>query len=548
MEKNNSSLPGTACAPSHKFAGVQAFPINALPAVQLVSEDIAELSHSFEAKWKAVSRYYERVNSDLLFFFSDIAIQAEAMGARALFASDNMPAIKAAAPAILTPRAADVPRMQINAQVVRAMAQGFPGRSIAGLVYGPFTALGQAMGEQEVLRSVRDRREELHPLLEKAFLVAESYAALLMDAGADVLWISDPLAALLPPDAFEECAGGYLHDIFAMAVTGKTMLHICGDVSELIKPMVETGVSGISFDQCMDLLAVEDQVPRDVAIIGNLEPVEVVGMASAEYTAEASRDLVSVMGILPNFILSTGCAVPPGAPLENVEAFVNAGKQAMDEVQNKANILRTISQKASGGDGPETVELVREALYMNVDPLLVAHSGLIRSVRKSSALYETRQCYLPEILLTVDAFYQGMELLRPMIAGQGGDSVDVVIGTVKGDLHSIGKDLVRIMLEANGFGVLDLGVDVSAGQFAQAVREHSPLIVGLSAFITSARRLLPGMIGEIRAAGSSGMKVLVGGAAVNGAVASEVGADGFSPEAVSAARLVRGIVKAVRRS
>ncbi|ACL03076.1 hypothetical protein Dalk_1376 [Desulfatibacillum aliphaticivorans] len=122
MENIEPSLLGTACAPSHKFAGVQTFPINALPAVQLVSEDIAELSHSFEAKWKAVSRYYERVNSDVLFFFSDIAIQAEAMGARALFAPDNMPAIKATAPAILTPRAVDVPRMQINAQVVRAMA------------------------------------------------------------------------------------------------------------------------------------------------------------------------------------------------------------------------------------------------------------------------------------------------------------------------------------------------------------------------------------------------------------------------------------------
>ena len=528
---------------AHRLSGIRVFPINALPAVQLVSSNIGELCHSFDAKWEAVSRYYEQVPSDLMFFFSDIVIQAEAMGAQALFGPDNMPAVKAPASAVLTPNAADVSRMTANARVIRAMKQAFQGRAAAGQVYGPFTAAGQVAGEQVVLRNVREGQGDLHSLLEKAAKVSISYARLLMDAGADVLWISDPLAALLPPDAFEAFAGQYLRQVFDLVQDGPSMLHICGDVSDLIPSMVDTGTAGISFDQCMELMAVEDQVPGDVAIIGNLDPVEVVAMASSGFVAESTRELCTTMGILPNFILSTGCALPPATPMENIKAFMEAGRQTLDTLEGSAAMLRSIALSASLGDGGKTVGMVEKALQDHVDPLLITHGGLIRSVRKASARYEARQCYLPEILLTVDAFYQGMEKLRPLISKAGRGIVNVVIGTIKGDLHSIGKDLVRIMLEANGFGVLDLGVDVPARAFAQAVREHNPQVVGMSAFVTSARRQLPAMIKEVRQAGGADLKVLVGGAAVNGGIAVEVGADGFSPEAVAAARLVRSMIQ-----
>ncbi|MBI9074019.1 MAG: cobalamin-dependent protein [Desulfatibacillum sp.] len=534
--KNDSSA-------SHRLSGIRVFPINALPSLQLVSANVGELCHSYEAKWEAVSRYYEEIPADLMFFFGDIVIQAEAMGAKVLFDPENMPAVKAPTSSILTPQAVDAPRMAVNARVVRDMRRAFPHRSIAGQVYGPFTAAGQVAGEQAVLRNVREGQGELASLLEKATQVAKSYARLLLDAGADVLWISDPLAALLPPDAFEACAGQYLQQVFDLVNGGPSILHICGDVSGLIKPMIDTGTAGISFDQCMELMAVEDRLPEDVAIIGNLDPVDVVAMASPESVAESTRELAATMGILPNFILSTGCALPPGTPLANIAAFMEAGNQTLDQVGKHADQLRPIASAVSLGKNVETADLVKSALSRNMDPLLITQGGLIRSVRKASARYETKQCYLPEILLTVDAFYHGMEELRPLINKAGESSVQVIIGTIKGDLHSIGKDLVRIMLEANGFGVLDLGVDVSASRFAEAVHKHNPSIVGLSAFITSARRQLPAMIEDVRRAGDSGLKVIVGGAAVNGSIATEVGADGHSPEAVAAARLVRSFIK-----
>lgn len=526
-------------APAAPLAGIRVFPINALPAAALSEKGIDEMSHSYEAKWRAVSRYYHEATPDLLFSFNDIVIQAEAMGAGILFAPDAMPAVKTTASQVRAPQAAEVERMRVNAQVVGSLVQEFPQRQVAGLVYGPFTVIGQLAGEQNVLRRVREVPRTLDGLLARATQVAQSYARLLLEAGAHVLWISDPLAALLPPECFEEFAGRYLRQVFATAQDGPTMLHICGDVTDLIEPMIASGTNGISFDQCMELLSIEDRVPPEVAVIGNLDPVEIVAMETPESVAAATRELATAMGAHPNFILSTGCALPPNTPLDNVRAFLDSGRRTLERVNRHAAHLAPLAQAVAQGDEDGAMELVRQGMAAGVDPLLMVQAGMVRSIRKASARYEAHQCYLPEILLMVDAFYRGMDLLRPE-APQGAE--EVLLGTVQGDLHAIGKDLVRVMLEANGLGVRDLGVNVSADEFAQAVREHRPRIVGFSAFITSARLKLGPMIQQVRAAGGPELKVMVGGAAVNQAIAAEVGADAFAKEAVSAARLARRLL------
>lgn len=526
-------------APAAPLAGIKVFPINALPAAALSEQGIDEISHSYEAKWQAVSRYYREATPDLLFSFNDIVIQAEAMGAGILFAPDAMPAVKATASRILTPRASQASRMRVNARVVHSLAREFPERRVAGLVYGPFTVAGQLAGEQSVLRLVRAAPRDLYELLAKATRVAESYARLLLEAGAHVLWISDPLAALLPPDAFEEFAGRHLRRVFATAQGGPTMLHVCGDVTDLIEPMIATGAMGISFDQCMELLSIEDRVPPEVTVIGNLDPVEIVAMESPANVTTAADELATAMGTHPNFILSTGCALPPNTPLENVRAFLDSGRHGLERVGRHAGYLAPLARAVAQGNEQQAVELADRGLAAGVDPLLMVQAGMVRSIRKASARYEAHQCYLPEILLMVNAFYRGMELLRPK-ASQGAD--EVLLGTVQGDLHAIGKDLVGVMLEANGFGVRDLGVDVSADQFARAVQKYRPRIVGFSAFITSARLKLGPMIQQVRAAAGPELKVIVGGAAVNQTIAAEVGADAFAKEAVSAASLVRRLL------
>ncbi len=527
--------------PSHPLAGIDVFPINALPASQLVAAGIDEISHRQPIKWEAVRRYYEQLSSDLLFFFSDIAIQAEAMGATVRFDPAAMPAVSAPACMVATPRATQVARMTLNAGVVASMRRTFAHRRLAALVYGPFTVAGQLIGEQKLLRNVRKPHDQIQELLNKATHVAEDYACLLLEAGADVLWISDPLAALLPPDCFEAFAGCYLQQLFRLKPDRASILHICGDIADLLPGMLATGAGGISIDQCMAMPAVEDRVRPSVALIGNLDPMAEVTMGTIESVSAATRELTMMMGVRSNFILSTGCALPPKTPLENIRTFIETGRTVLQAIQSRCELLTPLSESVSRGDEEKTVQLVDQCIERGYDAFLVINAGLMRSIRRASALYEAKRCYLPEILSAVEAFYSGIERLGPGIKRQTSAGPQVILGTVRGDLHAIGKDLVRIMLEANGFDVLDLGVDVSAEQFGDAVGKYQPKIVGLSAFITSAREQLPSFIETIRSAAEAPLSIVLGGAAVNNAIASQVGADGYAREAVAAVRLVRNL-------
>jgi uroporphyrinogen-III decarboxylase len=314
------------------------FPINSLPAAGLVAEGIDLLSHSREIKTRAVNEYYNQVDADILFCFSDIVIQAEAMGAKIRFAPDAMPAIEAKACQIFHPRAEKVKRMGINAGVVASLAKNFPHKIIAGMVYGPVTVAGQLAGEQNLMKGLRENSREVMDLVEHCFTLALDYGNLLFDAGATLFWVSDPLAALLSPSDFETVAQEPLARLF-QRFPKNSILHICGDTTPLVPALVKTGVGGISFDQCMNLLTIEDMVPESVEIIGNTDPD--LGVASADFSEieQAVSDLVSLMGIRPNFSLSTGCALPFSTPIENARHFVDVGKIQLARVQREKFLL-----------------------------------------------------------------------------------------------------------------------------------------------------------------------------------------------------------------
>jgi MtaA/CmuA family methyltransferase len=519
------------------------FPINALPAAQLAGAGIDELSHSAEIKSRAIRRYYQEVPADLLFFFSDIAIQAEAMGATADFSPRAMPSVSAPAKDLRLPRAGQVPRMKINAEVLRGLGREFPGRHRAAMIYGPFTVAGQVAGEQSVLRGVVERPAEVRALLEKCLTLAMDYARLLLETGAEVLWVSDPLAALLPPENFWEFAGDHLARLFALKGDNNTALHICGDTSQVIGPMLQTGVGGISFDQCLDLLAIEDSVPPEVALIGNLDPVDVLEHASAEEAAQAADELVMGLGALPNFTLSSGCAPPPFAPVANIKAFAESGRRAMAELRPHALALQEISSLVLEGKREAVPALVNQLSGLGAAPMTVLRAGLMRGVRKGSALYEAKLRHLPAVLLIVDAFYQGYDELGSLLQRGGPGGPVVALGTVQGDFHEIGKSLVAIMLEANGIPVLDLGVNVAPEKFVEACRKEGCRVAGLSAFITSARSQLGAVRQAFSAAGLDDVMMVAGGAAVNRHLALQAGANGYAKDAVAAVRLIRGLLK-----
>jgi 5-methyltetrahydrofolate--homocysteine methyltransferase len=156
---------------------------------------------------------------------------------------------------------------------------------------------------------------------------------------------------------------------------------------------------------------------------------------------------------------------------------------------------------------------------------------------------ESGDMFIPEVLMSAQAMSISVEILKPLLAeGESSSAGKVVIGTVKGDLHDIGKNLVVMMMESAGFEVIDLGVDVDPAKFVEAIKVNKPNIVGLSALLTTTMPMMKKSIQSIEESGlRDSLKIIVGGAPVNKAFADEIGADGYAPDAGSASKMAKAM-------
>lgn len=199
------------------------------------------------------------------------------------------------------------------------------------------------------------------------------------------------------------------------------------------------------------------------------------------------------------------------------------------------------------GDQKTAVAVTKEAIAQGIPPMDLISSKMIPAMDEVGRRFECEEYFVPELLLSARAMKGSMELLRPLLAEQGAEPVGrVAIGTVKGDLHDIGKNLVASMLEGGGFEVFDLGADVPPERFIEAIQLKGAKIVALSALLTVT---MPSMRKTIEALESAGVrqqvKVMVGGAPVTPQFATEIGADGYSDNASSAVQLARQFVAKV---
>jgi corrinoid protein of di/trimethylamine methyltransferase len=193
------------------------------------------------------------------------------------------------------------------------------------------------------------------------------------------------------------------------------------------------------------------------------------------------------------------------------------------------------------GDHKTAVATTREALDNNADPAALIADGMIPAMEEVGRLFECEDYFVPELLLSARAMKGALELLRPLLAETGARPAGrVVIGTVKGDLHDIGKNLVASMLEGGGFEVIDLGSDVAPERFVEAIQTLDVNIVCLSALLTVTMPSMKTTIDALSAAGvRDRVKVLVGGAPVTAQFASDIGADGYGENANVAVALAR---------
>jgi 5-methyltetrahydrofolate--homocysteine methyltransferase len=206
--------------------------------------------------------------------------------------------------------------------------------------------------------------------------------------------------------------------------------------------------------------------------------------------------------------------------------------------------LQTITETLITGDSKKLQELVQEALNAGIPANDILRKGLIAGMDIVGEKMQSGDMFIPEVLMAARAMSFSVEILKPLLAeGEAASAGKMIIGTVKGDLHDIGKNLVVMMMESAGFEVIDLGVDVEPDMFVKAIKENKPSLVGLSALLTTTMPMMRKSIESIKDSGlRDSLKIIVGGAPVTQAFADEIGADGFAADAGSASKLAKTLM------
>ncbi len=204
--------------------------------------------------------------------------------------------------------------------------------------------------------------------------------------------------------------------------------------------------------------------------------------------------------------------------------------------------LAAVAEALIRGDRDTVVDLVQEAVDEGTDPEAILNEGLVAGMDVVGRKFKNNEFYVPEVLIAARAMNAAMEILEPLLAESGAKPAGtVVIGTVKGDLHDIGKNLVGMMLKGGGFRVVDAGIDVAPERFVELARENGAQVVGLSALLTTTMTQMGNVIEALKEAGLDA-RVMIGGAPITQDYADEIGADGYAPDAASAVELARSLM------
>jgi 5-methyltetrahydrofolate--homocysteine methyltransferase len=204
--------------------------------------------------------------------------------------------------------------------------------------------------------------------------------------------------------------------------------------------------------------------------------------------------------------------------------------------------LKALSEAVIKGDQKTAVEVTKQAITEGMAPATILGDGLIAGMNVIGTRFKANQVYIPEVLIAARAMRMAMEILEPKLVEAGVKPLGkAMIGTVQGDLHDIGKNLVMMMLKGAGFEVIDMGVDVTPDKFVAKAKECNPHIIGLSALLTTTMPAMEKTVQAIKAAGLK-TRVMIGGAPVTQAYADKIGANGYAPDAASAVDLAKTLL------
>ncbi len=207
-------------------------------------------------------------------------------------------------------------------------------------------------------------------------------------------------------------------------------------------------------------------------------------------------------------------------------------------------ILEDLAVEVRKGDADTAKNLTEEALSQNISAEEVLNSGLVAGMNVIGKQFKNNEIFIPEVLVAARAMKAGMQIIRPLLAEANVESLGkVIIGTVGGDLHDIGKNIVAMLLEGAGFEVVDLGADVTKEKFLEFAEKENPDVLGMSALLTTTMVFMKDMVSALEEAGlKDKMKIIIGGAPITQSYADEIRADGYAPDAASAVDLVKSVM------
>jgi 5-methyltetrahydrofolate--homocysteine methyltransferase len=222
-----------------------------------------------------------------------------------------------------------------------------------------------------------------------------------------------------------------------------------------------------------------------------------------------------------------------------------SGQSHQSKGRQDMSVIEQIAENLMKGKANDVKALVEKALGEGAAPAKILNEGLLKGMGIIGERFKKNEVYVPEVLIAARAMKAGMSVLQPKLVAAGVQAIGVaVIGTVKGDLHDIGKNLVGMMLEGAGLKVIDMGIDVPAEKFLAGAKENKAQIIGVSALLTTTMTNMKSVVDAVKASDVKGkVKVMIGGAPVTQAFCDEIGADGYAPDAASAADLAKSLLK-----
>ncbi len=322
----------TFCEKLFKRGTIPVAPLMGMPGIQLTNTTIKQNLEDVDTQFETIEKLKEKFEPDIIFPLMDLSVEAEALGLEIKKPDNESYSVKehpiknSEDLKQLSIPDLENSRLSVFIKVVEKMKKNLGDTLIVAYVIGPYSLAGLLSGTEDTAMNTIMQPEFLHETLEFTTKVIDDYGKAMIKAGADGVCILEPAGVLLSPQTYEEFSGNYVKKL-KQSWESLVFLHICGNTTNIIPKMVDTGCDGLSIDAPVDLVGVKNLIPDDVLVIGNVNPVATIAYGSREDVEKESTALIEGMKDRKNYVLSSGCDIPADAKLDNIHAMIDVARR-----------------------------------------------------------------------------------------------------------------------------------------------------------------------------------------------------------------------------